>query len=179
MRHVRTAPPSLSIIPFLPFTDPEAVAEKMASSSTSSSLTSNLVSSPFYPSSFSKSPSLPLLSFSQTLKPFPNTSKLVYRAHSNPTTVVKAQTVDFAGSFYEGGIGSEDEPDSPIGSGTMTAVEEKETPPCPPGLRQYETMAVLRPDMSEDERLALTQKYEEVTTSMFNICFLFNVVLEV
>ncbi|KAL9406624.1 hypothetical protein Peur_003596 [Populus x canadensis] len=136
----------------------------MASSSTSSSLTSNLVSSPFYPSSFSKSPSLPLLSFSQTLKPFPNTSKLVYRAHSNPTTAVKAQTVDFAGSFYEGGIGSEDEPDSPIGSGTITAVEEKETPPCPPGLRQYETMAVLRPDMSEDERLALTQKYEEMFT---------------
>jgi small subunit ribosomal protein S6 len=33
----------------------------------------------------------------------------------------------------------------------------------PRGLRQYETMAVLRPDMSEDERLALTQKYEEVT----------------
>eukprot|EP00258_Populus_trichocarpa_P000181 XP_002297965.3 30S ribosomal protein S6 alpha, chloroplastic [Populus trichocarpa] len=162
MRHVRTAHPPYLLSLFLPFTDPEAVAEKMASSSTSSSLTSNLVSSPFYPSSFSKSPSLPLLSFSQTLKPFPNTSKLVYRAHSNPTTAVKAQTVDFAGSFYEGGIGSDDEPGSPIGSGTMTAVEEKETPPCPPGLRQYETMAVLRPDMSEDERLALTQKYEEL-----------------
>ena len=43
-----------------------------------------------------------------------------------------------------------------------TAVEEKEEPQCPPGLRQYETMAVLRPDMSEDERLSLTQKYEEV-----------------
>ncbi|KAJ6712672.1 MITOCHONDRIAL 28S RIBOSOMAL PROTEIN S6 [Salix purpurea] len=101
----------------------------MASSSSSSSLTSNLVSSP---------------------------------AHGNPTTAVKAQTVDFAGSFYEGGIGSDDDPDSPIGSGTMTAVEEKETPPCPPGLRQYETMSVLRPDMSEDERLALTQRYEEL-----------------
>ncbi|XP_027346058.1 30S ribosomal protein S6 alpha, chloroplastic-like [Abrus precatorius] len=36
------------------------------------------------------------------------------------------------------------------------------TPHCPPGLRQYETMAVLRPDMSEDERLSLTHKYEEL-----------------
>ncbi|CAK7335769.1 unnamed protein product [Dovyalis caffra] len=134
----------------------------MASSSPSSSITSNLVSSPFYPSSFSKFSSLPLLSFSQTVKPFPKTSKLLYRTLNNQTTVVKAQTVDFAGSFYEGGIGSDDDPDSAIGSGTMTAVEEKETPPCPPGLRQYETMAVLRPDMSEDERLALTQKYEEL-----------------
>lgn len=41
-------------------------------------------------------------------------------------------------------------------------VEDKEEPQCPPGLRKYETMVVLRPDMSEDERLAFTQKYEEV-----------------
>lgn len=41
-------------------------------------------------------------------------------------------------------------------------MEDKDEPQCPPGLRQYETMAVLRPDMSEDERLALTQKYEEL-----------------
>uniref|UniRef100_A0A6N2KAL4 Uncharacterized protein n=1 Tax=Salix viminalis TaxID=40686 RepID=A0A6N2KAL4_SALVM len=39
----------------------------------------------------------------------------------------------------------------------MTAVAEFETPPCPPGFRQYETMAVLRPDMSENGRLALTR----------------------
>ena len=42
------------------------------------------------------------------------------------------------------------------------ALEEREMPPCPPGLRQYETMVVLRPDMSEEERLALIQRYEEV-----------------
>ncbi|KAK6132781.1 hypothetical protein DH2020_033459 [Rehmannia glutinosa] len=41
-------------------------------------------------------------------------------------------------------------------------VEDKAEPQCPPGLRQYETMVVLRPDMSEDERLAFTQKYEEL-----------------
>lgn len=74
---------------------------------------------------------------------------------------MKAQTLDFSGSFFEGGFGSDEDPPLPPGPGT-TAVEEKEAPPCPPGLRQYETMAVLRPDMSEDERLALTQKYEEV-----------------
>ncbi|KAF5753467.1 putative ribosomal protein S6 [Helianthus annuus] len=44
----------------------------------------------------------------------------------------------------------------------MAAVEEQEEPQCPPGLRQYETMAVLRPNMSEDERLSLTHKYEEL-----------------
>ncbi|KAJ1292758.1 hypothetical protein BS78_01G014800 [Paspalum vaginatum] len=42
------------------------------------------------------------------------------------------------------------------------ALEEREMPPCPPGLRQYETMVVLRPDMSEEERLALVQRYEEL-----------------
>ncbi|KAJ6388488.1 hypothetical protein OIU77_026955 [Salix suchowensis] len=57
----------------------------------------------------------------------------------------------------KGGLGSVDEPDSPFKSVTMTAVEEFETPPCPPGFRQYETMAVLRPDMSENGRLALTR----------------------
>lgn len=57
-------------------------------------------------------------------------------------------------------MGGDDPPISP-GSG-IAAVEDKEEPQCPPGLRQYETMAVLRPDMSEDERLALTQKYEEL-----------------
>ncbi|GER43049.1 ribosomal protein S6 family protein [Striga asiatica] len=41
-------------------------------------------------------------------------------------------------------------------------MEDAEEPECPPGLRKYETMMVLRPDMSEDERLALTQKYEEL-----------------
>ncbi|KAJ6415019.1 hypothetical protein OIU84_003921 [Salix udensis] len=120
----------------------------MASSSSSSSLTSN---------PFPFSHSLPLLPLSQTLKPFRKTSKLLYKTHGNPTTAVKAQTAGFAGSFYEGGLGSVDEPDSPFKSVTMTAVEEFETPPCPPGFRQYETMAVLRPDMSENGRLALTR----------------------
>ena len=46
--------------------------------------------------------------------------------------------------------------------GTVLALEEREMPPCPPGLRQYETMVVLRPDMSEEERLAFIQRYEEV-----------------
>lgn len=74
---------------------------------------------------------------------------------------MKAQTLDFSSSFFEGGIVSDEDPPSPPGPG-IAAVEDKEEPECPPGLRQYETMAVLRPDMSEEERLALTQKYEEV-----------------
>lgn len=74
---------------------------------------------------------------------------------------IRALSLDFSGSFFEGGFGSDEDPNSPPGTGIGT-VEDKDEPQCPPGLRQYETMAVLRPDMSEDERLALTQKYEEV-----------------
>nr|5X8P_f Chain f, 30S ribosomal protein S6 alpha, chloroplastic [Spinacia oleracea]5X8R_f Chain f, 30S ribosomal protein S6 alpha, chloroplastic [Spinacia oleracea] len=68
---------------------------------------------------------------------------------------------DFSGSFFEGGFGGLDE-DPPSTPPAGLAVEEKPEPQCPPGLRQYETMAVLRPDMTEDERLTLTQKYEEL-----------------
>lgn len=32
---------------------------------------------------------------------------------------------------------------------------------CPPGLTPYETMAILRPDITEEQRLSLTQRYEE------------------
>ncbi|XP_057795927.1 30S ribosomal protein S6 alpha, chloroplastic-like [Salvia miltiorrhiza] len=41
-------------------------------------------------------------------------------------------------------------------------LEPKEEPECPPGLRQYETMAILRPNISEDERLAFIHKYEQL-----------------
>ncbi|XP_061355411.1 small ribosomal subunit protein bS6c [Gastrolobium bilobum] len=64
---------------------------------------------------------------------------------------VNVDTLDFSG------FGSENDPISPVPE--LPAVEE---PQCPPGLRPYETMAVLRPDMTEDERLSLTQKYEEL-----------------
>ncbi|GJW15426.1 30S ribosomal protein S6 alpha, chloroplastic-like protein [Tanacetum coccineum] len=102
------------------------------------------------------------------LSSFPNTTKptsLHFQTHTpnihkNPFSV-KAQTLDFSGTFFEGGLGGEDDMSNSSGS-AATAVEEKEEPQCPPGLRQYETMAVLRPDMSEDERLSLTQKYEEL-----------------
>ncbi|KAF2298021.1 hypothetical protein GH714_007023 [Hevea brasiliensis] len=130
----------------------------------SSSLTSALInSSPFCAKSFSKFQFLSFLSFAHTLKSFPAaSSKALLLQERQGCLTVKAQTLDFSGSFYEGGgFGSDEDPPSLAGSG-MTAVEDKEPPPCPPGLRQYETMAVLRPDMSEDERLALTQKYEEL-----------------
>ncbi|KAL6181722.1 hypothetical protein ACLB2K_048371 [Fragaria x ananassa] len=120
--------------------------------STTSSLISNFL---FCPKTLSQIPSL-----SQSLS-FPNTTAkpLVFRTRPGRVNV---QSLEFSGSFFEGGgFQSDDDPNSPNGPG-LTAVEEKEEPPCPPGLRQYETMAVLRPDMSEDERLALTQKYEEL-----------------
>ncbi|CAI8619615.1 unnamed protein product [Vicia faba] len=104
--------------------------------------------------------SSPLRAFSTPLFPQSNSHFHQTRNHHFNFTV-KVQTLDFTGSFFEGGFGSGDDPISP-GTGFTTAVEEKPEPQCPPGLRQYETMVVLRPDMSEDERLELTQKYEEL-----------------
>ncbi|KAG7587649.1 Ribosomal protein S6 superfamily [Arabidopsis suecica] len=112
--------------------------------------------------------SQPLLSFSHSLRPFITKSKPIcasihqQQKRDGSQFVVKSQALDFSGTFFEGGFGSDDDPTSPSGSGVSTALEDKPEPQCPPGLRQYETMAVLRPDMSEDERLGLTQKYEEL-----------------
>jgi small subunit ribosomal protein S6 len=95
----------------------------------------------------------------------------------------RAVAARYAASFYGGsapatggandeGVGDEEGAASGLGLGgggfgmsaaeAALALEEREMPPCPPGLRQYETMVVLRPDMSEEERLALIQRYEEV-----------------
>lgn len=139
----------------------------MATSSLASSFTSpTSSSSPFSSHPLSKLSTPPLLSFSCSLKPFLAKSKTDFflqkrDTHGLPSSSIRAQTLDFSSSFFEGGFGSEDDSPSQAGPG-VTAVEDKPEPQCPPGLHQYETMAVLRPDMSEDERLALTQKYEEV-----------------
>lgn len=120
--------------------------------------------------------SSPLL---QTLSSFPN-NKPTTQIHfqqiqitKQQKKIIKAQTLDFSGTFFEGGLGDDISRNS-SGSSVATAIEEKEEPQCPPGLRQYETMAVLRPDMSEDERLSLTHKYEEVIlffiTTFFHYC---------
>ncbi|KAL1189525.1 Small ribosomal subunit protein bS6c [Cardamine amara subsp. amara] len=125
-----------------------------------------LSNSPVCPHTLPNISSQPLLSFSHSLRPFISKSKpiasLQQQKRENSQFVVKSQTLDFSGTFFEGGFGSDDDPTSPSGSGVSTALEDKPEPQCPPGLRQYETMAVLRPDMSEDERLGLTQKYEEL-----------------
>ncbi|XP_050900719.1 30S ribosomal protein S6 alpha, chloroplastic [Lathyrus oleraceus] len=120
---------------------------------------SSLYSIPLSSSSSLSAPSLRTFSLTSTL-PFPESNFYFHqnrKHHFNFT--VKAETLDFTSSFFEGGFGSGDDPFIP---GTGFAVEEKPEPQCPPGLRQFETMVVLRPDMSEDERLALTQKYEEL-----------------
>jgi small subunit ribosomal protein S6 len=107
-----------------------------------------------------------------------------------PRPLPRAVSAGYAASFYSGSaaatggaedeeVGDEEGSASGFGSGlglggggggglgmsaaeAALALEEREMPPCPPGLRQYETMVVLRPDMSEEERLALIQRYEEV-----------------
>lgn len=94
----------------------------------------------------------------------------------------RAVSAGYAASFYGGSASSaadneevgDEEGSAPgfgsglglggggLGMSAALALEEREMPPCPPGLRQYETMVVLRPDMSEEERLALVQRYEEL-----------------
>ncbi|KAK6134531.1 hypothetical protein DH2020_031701 [Rehmannia glutinosa] len=68
---------------------------------------------------------------------------------------------EFDIAFFERDLAGSDAPPTVPGS-VFPPVEDEEEPQCPPGLRNYETMVVLRPDMSEDERLAFTQKYEEL-----------------
>ncbi|KZV51949.1 hypothetical protein F511_08559 [Dorcoceras hygrometricum] len=76
------------------------------------------------------------------------------------TLAVKSE---FDLTFFDRDLQDGDEPpQSGIPGQGFPDVEDKEEPQTPPGLRKYETMVVLRPDMSEDERLAFTQKYEEL-----------------
>lgn len=58
--------------------------------------------------------------------------------------------------------------DDSFGSSLFGSLSDVISPPepkppveCPPGLCRYETMAVLRPDITEEQRLQLTQRYEE------------------
>ncbi|KAL6909534.1 hypothetical protein ACP4OV_001815 [Aristida adscensionis] len=119
-----------------------------------------------------------------TLPPFRPCPPAALRLPPRP----RAVAAGYAASFYggpaaaAGGAGDEEASDEEggaagfgaglgLGGGAglgmsaaeaALALEEREMPPCPPGLRQYETMVVLRPDMSEEERLALIQRYEEL-----------------
>ncbi|KAL2327125.1 hypothetical protein Fmac_020552 [Flemingia macrophylla] len=81
------------------------------------------------------------------IRTFPNIRSSGRRTSAS----INAETLSFSDSFEPGAFGLESDPNPP-----------PEHPQCPPGLRQYETMAVLRPYMTEDERIALTQKYEEL-----------------
>ncbi|XP_058203642.1 small ribosomal subunit protein bS6c alpha [Rhododendron vialii] len=131
----------------------------MASTSIALTLTSPSSSTPLL------RPPLPTISFTRTsFRTFPH-----HHIRITPTRSTKAQAFDFSSTFFEQGFGggddddNDEDPTNTIGSILMGIDdEEKEEPQCPPGLRQYETMAVLRPDMSEEDRLSLTQKYEEL-----------------
>lgn len=84
------------------------------------------------------------------------------RRYPIPTVrAMSPMSLDFKGTFFEGGGGD----DNGLGSVPLEEFGEEKSRECPPGLRDYETMAVLRPDVSEEERLALTQRYEEVSHS--------------
>lgn len=66
-------------------------------------------------------------------------------------------------TFFERDLQDSDAPpQSSVPGQGFPDVGDKEELQTPPGLRKYESMVVLRPDMSEDERLAFTQKYEEL-----------------
>ncbi|KAH6835489.1 Translation elongation factor EF1B/ribosomal protein S6 family protein [Perilla frutescens var. hirtella] len=79
-----------------------------------------------------------------------------------PLRTAAAFREEFDMSIFERdlGDGGGDGGDSP--PSILPGPEIKEEPECPPGLRQYETMVILRPNMSEDERLDFIHKYEEL-----------------
>ncbi|CAK9143143.1 unnamed protein product [Ilex paraguariensis] len=127
-------------------------------------MAASLVSSTLTPSSAPPFPPKPHNHFlsPRSFMAFSREAKTWHHQKRNIGLSIKAQTLDFSGTFFEGGgFGVDDDPPTTAGS-VISAVEDKEEPQCPPGLRQYETMAVFRPDMSEDERLTVTQKYEEL-----------------
>ncbi|KAF7828116.1 30S ribosomal protein S6 alpha, chloroplastic [Senna tora] len=127
-----------------------------------SSLTSPPISSSCFLNIPNCSKLYPTFLSSTIITPFfsSSTSISYQRRNDDSRFSIRVQTLELSGSFFEGGFSSDDDTISP-GPG-FTVVEDKEEPQCPPGLGQYEVMAVLRPDMSEDDRLALTQKYEEL-----------------
>ncbi|KAL0362643.1 UNVERIFIED_CONTAM: 30S ribosomal protein S6 alpha, chloroplastic [Sesamum calycinum] len=98
------------------------------------------------------------------LCPWNNPSRvpLLRRSVSSQRTASAVKS-EFDIAFFERDLAGSDAPPTPTIPGAgFPDVDDKEEPQCPPGLRRYETMVVLRPDMSEDERLAFTQKYEEL-----------------
>ncbi|PSS04254.1 30S ribosomal protein S6 alpha like [Actinidia chinensis var. chinensis] len=136
----------------------------MASSSMPSTLGSSSSSIPLLRHTLTHthtSPPRSPISFNRTSRISPKIIPSLHHHRPHPCPSIRAQTLDFSGTFFEGGFEGEEVPLTPLGS-AITPVEDKEEPPCPPGLRKYETMAVLRPDLSEDERLNVTQKYEEL-----------------
>jgi len=121
--------------------------------------------SPSTPLRRSPPPPIPTISFTRSsFRTFPH-----HHHRITPTLSIKAQTFDFSSTFFERRFGGgddddeDDDEDDPARSflGGLYEEEEEEIP-CPPGLRKFVTMVILRPDMSEDERLSLTQKYEEL-----------------
>ncbi|KAL2523538.1 30S ribosomal protein S6 alpha [Abeliophyllum distichum] len=87
-----------------------------------------------------------------------------HRKSSNHPLRTLVTRAEFGTTLFERDIVGSDDPPSnmPLSGSGLPDIEDKEEPQCPPGLRQYESMVVLRPEMSEDERLVFTQKYEEL-----------------
>ncbi|RVW14825.1 30S ribosomal protein S6 alpha, chloroplastic [Vitis vinifera] len=63
---------------------------------------------------------------------FSGKQRFIYHPRRAPGLSIRALTLDFSGSFFEGGFGSDDDPNSPPGPG-IAAVEDKDEPQCPPG----------------------------------------------
>ncbi|XP_073029152.1 small ribosomal subunit protein bS6c-like isoform X2 [Primulina eburnea] len=111
-------------------------------------------------------PLAPSNSSSHTPRTFLNSKNHIrisqIRRSPSPWRRTFAVKSEFDLTFFERDLQDSDvPPQSAIPGQGFPDVEDKEEPQTPPGLRKYESMVVLRPDMSEDERLAFTQKYEE------------------
>ncbi|KAJ4749911.1 30S ribosomal protein S6 [Rhynchospora pubera] len=84
-------------------------------------------------------------------------------------------SLGFSGSYFEGDYdydfgedGLVEEEGFGLGMSVAQAtaaaalLEDREEPPCPPGCRRYECIVILRPDVTEEQRVAFIQRYEEI-----------------
>eukprot|EP00250_Pteridium_aquilinum_P002220 c12410_g1_i1 orf=150-806(+) len=96
-----------------------------------------------------------------------SSSSSVWQAHHGTCVVMAATSSSIQDLLLSSRADSPS--DDSFGSSLFGSLSDVISPPpdpkpaveCPPGLCRYETMAVLRPDITEEQRLELTQRYEE------------------
>lgn len=108
-----------------------------------------------FPHSLLPSPSLPRLSSIASF-PFPTCLKF------SSNTCNRARAFSFHDNSPDPELPEGDSSPELPQDGAPRKPKKPKKEKLPNGLRRYQTMAILRPDITEDERIDWTQRYEEV-----------------